>query len=200
MEEVIGDFDSQFRELDEDDFKQFIKTTEITPAQLEIQDKCLKLRNMLRETIEKFFKAQASEAPTILLATLEDKSKDIQSLLSELYSSSQVSVPALFNTRVCKSLTYVRDFCLSFVQAVEMHQEQQQLQSQADNEFILVISRLKEILQSLSQQMNLILTKWKNKVLKIIFDDNNMDDLSTSMNKKMKQAFKMAMKKAAKSH
>jgi hypothetical protein len=77
MEEVIGDFDSQFRELDEDDFKKFIKTTEITPVQLEIQDKCLKLRNMLRETIEKFFKAQASEAPTILLATLEDKSKNI---------------------------------------------------------------------------------------------------------------------------
>jgi hypothetical protein len=48
--------------------------------------------------------------------------------------------------------------------------------------------------------MNLILTKLKNKVLKIIFDDNNMDDLSTSMNKKMKHAFKMAMKKAAKSH
>ena len=70
-EEAETDFEKYLKEIREDDFKQFIASQHLTAQQKEIQNKCLKLRNIFRGTIDQFFKANSGQATSALLANLK---------------------------------------------------------------------------------------------------------------------------------
>jgi glycine cleavage system regulatory protein len=82
--------------------------------------------------------------------------------LTELFRSQDITVEAIYNTRVCKSLTYVKDFCLAFNAHVLATQSTDPVQL-----------KVKAVLDHLKMQLDRILLKWQNYVFKMIFDDKN---------------------------
>lgn len=67
----------------------------------------------MKEVFEGFFKFNA-DADIQLLKRYEDRQTQIQKLLTELFRTELVTVECLFNTRICKVLTFVKDFCTKF--------------------------------------------------------------------------------------
>jgi hypothetical protein len=113
---------------------------------------------------------------------LKNNYKAIKDLLYELWKSQNVTVEALFNTRVCRSLNYVKDFSQAFCQEID---ENEGSISEAH-------VQVKEILEFFSSQLKILLERWKNFVITTIFDDKN-DDLIKEIGKSTKKAIKKTM-------
>lgn len=111
--------------------------------------------------------------------SLKSNYKAIKDLLYVLWKSQNVTVEALFNTRVCRCLNYVKDFSLAFSHEIEENE---------DN-FTESHLHVKEILDFFSSQLKILLERWKNFVITTIFDDKN-DDSTKEIAKSTKRALK----------
>lgn len=101
-----------------------------------------------------------------------------------LFRSESVTVEALFNTRVCKSLQFVKDFSQVFKPIVEAEGVKNDTHSS-----------LLKVLERYANLITLLLNKWQNFVTKMIFDDTS-PDTEKEINKKLKKALKTANKRA----
>ena len=108
---------------------------------MKMQESCLQLGGTLSLAVKRFM-----EGDTQYLCQIMDKNN---SLLTEVFKSTDITVDILLNSRICRHLTYVQEFSQSYCEQVEA------IGQQGEDEHYHMMKKLSSILES-------ILKKWKN--------------------------------------
>eukprot|EP00347_Sterkiella_histriomuscorum_P005449 403356575 len=147
----------------------------LTSKQKTFQQECLKIGSQLQESINKFISKRDT-------ANWINKCQKLNKQISAMFYSSEQTIQGLLNSGVCRNLQFGLDFCQQFLDESKAVTEQNQSHEQLVN-----------CIQGLKVSLEHLISKWKNYIFKVYFDEGNVEN-----NKVLKKGVKVIVNKLKK--